>query len=186
MFKKFVQDEYVSSATQLKSSIGRAIKAKLQEQMPNTRAIIDVLFPKKSPIYQIKSKDRIMFVACAGEVLFFQQRDGPWFPTLRLLQKYPNLLPPVQVDRGAIKFVMSGADIMCPGLTSPGGKLEVDVDAGMPVAVFAEGKTHPLAIGETVMSVADIKSINQDVGIKSVTFLNDGLWHLDPRPLNIN
>ena len=34
----------------------------------------------------------------------------------------PMLLPWVQVDKGAIKFILSGANIMCPGLTSPGCK----------------------------------------------------------------
>lgn len=29
----------------------------------------------------------------------------------------------MQVDRGAIKFILSGANIMCPGLTSPGAKM---------------------------------------------------------------
>ena len=38
-----------------------------------------------------------------------------------------------QVDRGAIKFVLSGANIMCPGLTSPGGALDDEVDAETPV-----------------------------------------------------
>lgn len=28
-----------------------------------------------------------------------------------------------QVDKGAIRFVLSGANIMCPGLTSPGAKM---------------------------------------------------------------
>jgi len=35
----------------------------------------------------------------------------------------PTMMPHVQVDRGAIKFVLSGANIMCPGLTSAGGRL---------------------------------------------------------------
>jgi len=39
----------------------------------------------------------------------------------------------VQVDRGAIKFVLSGANIMCPGMTSKGGKLEQDFKTGTPV-----------------------------------------------------
>ena len=33
------------------------------------------------------------------------------------------MLPQEQVDKGAIKFILSGANIMCPGLTSPGAKL---------------------------------------------------------------
>ena len=29
----------------------------------------------------------------------------------------------MQVDKGAIRFILSGANIMCPGLTSPGAKM---------------------------------------------------------------
>lgn len=39
----------------------------------------------------------------------------------------------VQVDRGAIKYVLGGAHIMCPGLTSPGGKMEEELEAETPV-----------------------------------------------------
>lgn len=63
-------------------------------------------------------------------------------PTLRLFHKCNNLffliiiryqfifelldpffLPMQQVDKGAIRFVLSGANIMCPGLTSPGAQM---------------------------------------------------------------
>lgn len=35
----------------------------------------------------------------------------------------PYILPWQQVDKGAIRFVLSGANIMCPGLTSPGARM---------------------------------------------------------------
>lgn len=35
----------------------------------------------------------------------------------------PLILPQQQVDKGAIKFLLSGANVMCRGLTSPGAKL---------------------------------------------------------------
>jgi PUA domain protein len=54
----------------------------------------------------------------------------------------------VQVDTGAIKFVMKGADIMCPGLTSKGGSISEDLPEGAIVAVMAEGKENALAIGQ--------------------------------------
>ena len=41
-----------------------------------------------------------------------------------------------QVDRGAIKFVLSGANIMCPGLTSPGGLMDDEVDEETPVVNY--------------------------------------------------
>ncbi len=120
----------------------------------------------------VSSHEHIEILTVNGELLFFRQRDGPFYPTLRLLHKCktafifircfpcrkyclrfqkiayftqvtlsvnlvrvtnaccshvcspdPFILPHQQVDKGAIKFVLSGANIMCPGLTSPGAKL---------------------------------------------------------------
>lgn len=45
-----------------------------------------------------------------------------------------------QVDKGAIKFVLSGANIMCPGLTSPGAKMTPDLEKDTVVAIMAEGE----------------------------------------------
>lgn len=45
----------------------------------------------------------------------------------------PTMMNVVQTDRGAVKFVLSGANIMCPGLTSPGARMEVDIPEGTPV-----------------------------------------------------
>jgi predicted RNA-binding protein (TIGR00451 family) len=68
----------------------------------------------------------------------------------------PNLLPHMQVDRGAVKFVMSGANIMCPGLTSEGAKMDMSVDKDQPVAIMVEGKEHALGLGWTKMSAKDM------------------------------
>lgn len=76
-------------------------------------------------------------------------------PTLRLYHKYPLFLPMEQVDKGAIRFVLSGANIMCPGLTSPGAFM-TKVDKGTVVAIMAEGKNHALAIGQTTLSTDDM------------------------------
>ena len=35
----------------------------------------------------------------------------------------PFMLPEMRVDTGAIKHVLRGADVMCPGLTSAGGRM---------------------------------------------------------------
>ena len=42
----------------------------------------------------------------------------------------PSLLPRVRTDRGAIRFVLSGANIMCPGLTHVNAFLKDDLEAG--------------------------------------------------------
>jgi hypothetical protein len=59
--------------------------------------------------------------------MFFTTRDGPWCPTLRLVHKYPDMMKKLRVDTGAIKFVLAGADVMCPGLTSAGATIHDEV-----------------------------------------------------------
>lgn len=88
----------------------------------------------------------------------------------------PNMLPRLQVDRGAIKFVMAGANIMCPGLTSKGARMDVSVPADAVVAITAEGKNEILAVGTTKMSTDDIKRINKNIGVETAHYLNDYLW----------
>lgn len=60
-------------------------------------------------------------------MIFFQEDNGKFYPHLKVLHTYPTLLPIVQVDMGAIKFILQGADIMAPGLISEGGNLPSDL-----------------------------------------------------------
>ena len=69
----------------------------------------------------------MQLVILGDEPLFFAARDDPWLPTLRLLHKYPLMMNQLRVDTGAIKFVLSGANIMSPGLTSPGATIHTEV-----------------------------------------------------------
>lgn len=96
-----------------------------------------------------------------------------------MLKSDPDLLPHVQVDRGAIKFVLAGANIMCPGLTSPGARLPPNLSSQTPVAVHAEGKTLACAIGFTQMSSDQMTQINKGVGVDNVHWLGDDLWLLE-------
>ncbi|KAJ3152411.1 Malignant T-cell-amplified sequence 1 [Geranomyces michiganensis] len=177
MFKKFVPKDDVSGKSKVKSSVQRGIRAKILEQYPALNPYIEELIPKKDPLVLVKCHDRINVVMVNDQLLFFNHHDGPYYPTLQILHKYPDIMPKVQVDRGAIKFVLSGANIMCPGLTSKGARLDTDLPVDTPVAVLAEGKEHALALGELKMSTSDIKLINKGVGVELVHFINDGLWH---------
>ncbi|KAL1934280.1 hypothetical protein VTP01DRAFT_6462 [Rhizomucor pusillus] len=176
MFKKFSFQENIAGQTQLKTSVQRTIRQKLIDQFPVLEPVMDELLPKKTPIIQIKGHDHLTFLSLNGEILFFQHFDGPFFPTLVLLHKYPDLLPKIQVDRGAIKFVLSGANIMCPGLTSKGARMDVDLPAETMVAIMAEGKENALAIGWLKMSTEDIRKVNKGIGCDNVHHLMDNLW----------
>ena len=69
-----------------------------------------------------------------------------------------------------------GANIMCPGLTSKGATIHDDVPEDTPVAIYAEGKEHAMAVGLTKMSTEDIKRLNKGHGVETLHHLNDGLY----------
>ena len=138
--------------------------------------VLEELLPKKADLGVAKLPDHVQLLVLDAVPLFFATRDGGWFPTLRLLHKYPEIMPRLRVDRGAIKFVLSGANIMCPGLTSPGATIHDEVPAGTPVAVFAEGKEQALGIGWTTLSTEEMREVNKGVGVENLHYLADGLW----------
>lgn len=175
MFKKF-SSESISSNTQVKSSVAKGIRNTIVDLYPGIEPYIEELIPKKAAVYLVKCQDFITAVMVDNQLLFVNHENGPWLPSLRVLHKYPDMMKTLQVDKGAIKFVIAGANIMCPGLTSPGALIKEDLPKDTPVAIYAEGKEHALAIGITTMSTDDIKSINKGVGVELMQYLGDGLW----------
>lgn len=70
------------------------------------------------------------------------------------------------MDKGAIRFVLNGSHIMCPGLTSPGAKLLDECARDTLVAVMAEGKQHAMAIGR--MKVSEVEAIKYKITLNFV------------------
>jgi malignant T-cell-amplified sequence len=175
MFKKYSVEESVSSASQIKNSVQRSIFNQITEQYPLLEEAIEEILPKKA-LTLAKALDGVQLVLVNNEVIFFSTRDGLFFPTLRLLHKYPMMMPKMQVDKGAIRFVLGGANIMCPGFTSPGGSIPQPIEAGQPVAIYAEGKQHAMAIGLTKMSTEQIVQVNKGIAVDTMHYLMDGLW----------
>ncbi|CAN6575737.1 unnamed protein product [Malus baccata var. baccata] len=154
MFKKFSTEE-VSAQNQVKASVQRKIRQSIADEYPGLEQVLEDLIPKKSPLIVAKCQNHLNLVVVNNVPLFFNIRDGPYMPTLRLLHQ-------------------------C--LTSPGGSLDDEVGAETPVAIMAEGKQHALAIGFTKMSAKEIRDINKGIGVDNMHYLNDGLWkmeHLD-------
>lgn len=140
---------------------------------------MDAILPKKSQLELIKLPDRLSLYALDQQVVFFQHFDDPLMPHLRLVHAYPHAFPCVQVDRGAIRFVLAGAQLMCPGLTSAGARLPPTaqgIKAGEVVAVTAEGKETACMVGVLKMGTEDVKRVNKGVAVEAGHYLGDGLW----------
>jgi predicted RNA-binding protein (TIGR00451 family) len=107
--------------------------------------------------------------------------DDPIIPHLRVVHQFPQCFNRIGIDRGAIRFVLSGATLMAPGLTSPGGKLppaESQLKEGDVVVVEAEGKEEACLVGELKMGTEEMKEKKKGVVIDSGHYLGDGLWML--------
>ena len=103
MFKKFSEKESVSQTSQLKSSVIRNLRHNFLQQYPHVEPYFDEIWPKRDNVKLVKCQDHIELIASqTGEILFFKQRDGILLPTLRLLHKYPFILPWMQVSGGAL------------------------------------------------------------------------------------
>merc|ERR1712219_29226 len=126
----------------MKSSVQKAVRQKADDLCPTMKEHAPLLLPKKEALKLVKCKDYVELLANgSGDIIFFRDRDGPPVPTLKQLHKYPFLLKPQQVDKGAIRFILSGANM-------------IDAEANEIVAIYAEGKNHALAIGRMKYSSA--------------------------------
>jgi malignant T-cell-amplified sequence len=175
LFKKFNIEEHVSSTGQIKNSVLRGIHSSIVDQFPYLEASIDNILPKKSTTVA-KCQGKVQIILVDGVPMFFNERDGPYFPTLKVLHKYPSFLKRLQADKGAIPFILSGANIMTPGFTSTGGSIPIDIAIGEPVAIYAEGKEHALAVGFMKMSTDEMKSTKKGIAVENIHYLLDGLY----------
>lgn len=144
----------------------------------------------------MKLPDRASLYVIDGEPVFFQHDNGTLMPHLKLVHRFPKAFPTVRIDRGAIRFVLSGATLMAPGLTSAGGRLPapreteeegVDEDGRWsrelekeePVVIMAEGKEHACAVGLLVSGTKEVKDKGKGPVVEEAHFLGDGLWKLN-------
>mmetsp|Transcript_6707 Transcript_6707/g.8324 ORF Transcript_6707/g.8324 Transcript_6707/m.8324 type:complete len:205 (+) Transcript_6707:96-710(+) len=198
MFKRFDPSSDCSTSTQVKASVQRNIKSQILSSHPNlSQSLIDNLVPKKPPLIQYKAGQHLLLYCRDSDShnddssggggggggsgsnvpLFFQSRDGPLLPSLKLVHAYPDLgFTQVTVDKGAIPFVLGGANIMCPGLTNPGAVMEDGLEKGRGVVIMAEGKEFALAVGVMKMSSEDIRRKNKGIGVEVAHYLGDGLY----------
>lgn len=217
MFGKVRGREDLVSTQLVKTSVQRALRKSLVERLVANAGVsedaaeemLERVIPKKAQLVQVRLADSFASFYClseTGETVLFE--DDPYarlddaekervspaayppavLPTLRTLHRLPGLLPHATVDSGAVKFVLSGADVMCPGLTSAksGRTLARDLAPGAYVAVTVAGHRHAIAVGAMAMGGADVFRVNRGPAVVSLHYLLDGLWRLGSLAIGAN
>ncbi|WMW24557.1 RNA-binding protein [Methanolobus sediminis] len=123
--------------------------------------------------FETANIDDLSLILVDGEPLLFQINEF-YFPTVRGVLKLGLMKNVVTVDSGAVRFVVNGADIMCPGIVAA----DDNIQEGDPVIIIEEAHSKPLAIGTALIPGAEMKG-NTGKGVKSIHYVGDKLWNLD-------
>ncbi len=131
--------------------------------------VVDSFAEKK---FETATADEVPIVIIEGKVLLFHVGDA-YFPTVRGVLELGLQRNIVVVDAGAIRFVINGADVMCPGIVAADSAIK----AGDPVIIVEENHNKPLAIGTALMDGDGMKA-SSGKAIRSVHYVGDKLWNL--------
>lgn len=120
---------------------------------------------KKSDVRQ---EDTLLIINKEPLFLFI---DNQWIPSLRLLLK-KLVLPKVVVDKGAIRFVVNGADIMRPGITTCD-----EFPIFSYVVIVDETLGKPIAVGQALLSSENLLKETGGKVIKNLHYIGDEFWN---------
>lgn len=109
-----------------------------------------------------------------GKPLLFEI-EGHLFPTVRGALEMELQKRVVTVDKGAIRFVSNGADIMAPGVVAA----DPEIKEGDLVIIVEETHQKPLAIGKAIMGGPEMVEAISGKAIKSIIHVGDKLWNAE-------
>jgi PUA-domain protein len=109
-----------------------------------------------------------------GKPLLFEI-EGHLFPTVRGALEMGLQKRVVTVDKGAIRFVSNGADIMAPGVVAA----DLEIKDGDLVIIVEETHRKPLAIGKALMEGLEMVKATSGKAIKSIIHVGDKLWNTE-------
>ncbi|TFG19442.1 MAG: RNA-binding protein [Promethearchaeota archaeon] len=125
----------------------------------------------KVEFLRLDNKEEIIVI---NNILSFWITQGRYIPCLTLLLQ-PDIkfeMKSVTVDKGAIRFVANGADIMRPGITV----IDDTIQKGDIIKIQEETHRRSLAVGMAMFDAAEMQKMTKGKVIKTIHFVNDPVW----------
>ncbi|AAR39059.1 NEQ206 [Nanoarchaeum equitans Kin4-M] len=121
---------------------------------------IDWLKPEKNKYYE---KDSIIYYE--GKPLFVVKEEV--YPTLELIIEHYNkkgelLFPYVRVDKGAVKPILNGADIMRPGIKEYSPFKKGDI------VIVIDENDNVLTLGKALLDSTELEKMDKGKAIKNL------------------
>ncbi len=136
-------------------------------------ATITELFTEKPKVEFLKLDNREEIIVI-NNILSFWITKERYIPCLTLLIN-PDIdfrMKSVTVDKGAIKFVANGADIMRPGIT----QIDDDINEGDVVKIKEELHGRALAVSVAMYDAPTMQSMQKGKVLKNIHTVNDPIW----------
>jgi PUA-domain protein len=118
--------------------------------------------------------DEYSIILVDSKPLLFEIEEQ-FFPTVRGALEMELNKRIVTVDKGAVRFVSNGADIMAPGIVDA----DSEIKEGDLVIIVEEAHRKPLAIGKALMKGPQMVEADSGKAIKSITHVGDKLWNME-------
>ena len=97
------------------------------------------------------------------------------FPTLRGLLRWNLEVGWCAVDRGAIPFLMNGADCMAAGVHM----VDPDIKRGDLIWIRDEEHGKPIAMGWSLLDAEDMKTSTKGKALRTIHWIGDDLWDIE-------
>lgn len=131
------------------------------------------LLPRDGRVEVLETDIEKKLILVNGSLLVFETEEG-YFPTVRGALLLDNNKRFVTVDKGAVRYITNGADVMRPGVVG----YDPSLRQGDYVVVTEETYGKPLAIGKTLWSGGEYAGKKEGKCVKNIHYVGDELWGL--------
>lgn len=135
---------------------------------------VNQIFPKKARIEVIQTDAGDTLFAVNNVLKLWKSGEG-YIPVLTLLLNKQVEMKTIVVDKGAIRFVTNGADVMRPGIT----KIDPSIKKGDIVVIVDENHDRALAIGKSMFDAKKMEDINSGKVVKNLHTIQDDVWKFE-------
>ena len=143
-----------------------------KRSMPEYEQIERELTPKKGNYFVESIGDHSELYFHENVPILFRTKEGTVLPHLQTVIEYPEILPYVYVDDGAVKPLLSGAKLKAPGIKGR----NKDFEKGTALAVRLLNEESAFAIGVAMMSSDEAETAGSGDAVNILHVLKDGLW----------
>ena len=135
---------------------------------------INQIFPGKCTVEVINTEAGDTLYAVNKELKLWKSKEG-YIPVLTLLLDNKVDLKIIVVDKGAIRFVTNGADIMRPGIT----EIDASIKKGDIMQIVDENHKRPLAVGKALFNAKEMEAKTSGKVVKNLHTIQDSVWNFE-------